>query len=603
MRKTFWLFAFCLPWISTLHAQQAPSTEDAAEAANRRVPYEVLIESSDPSVRELMRSLTIVKRRDESRVQERGGVRENALRRLIDTTPEEATRLLATEGYFSPVVTATLDRSAEPERVIVRIEPGEQTHVTSVQLTFRGDLLRQPEDASINEASVRSKWPLEKGAVFRSADWEGAKRAVLAQLLGNRYPAARLVSSRAAVDPEQRSAQLEVVYDSGPPFFLGGTEVIGADRYPRSIVERLNPIAPGTEYSQRLLADFQARLQGTQYYTAVNVTAEPGDVTGDQPVTIPVTVQLVEAKRYSVDFGLGFSTNTGFRAQAGFTDINLFDRGWRWSNLLRIEALQQTVSTQIALPVSANGWRNDFGLAYLHTDLQRLDTRNFTFNANHAKTEGRIERAVTLVATTGTEQAEGSSRNHKQAVAPGYSWRYRDLDNLITPRNGYDLTLSVAGGAKAALSDADFVRTYGRWIGIKDLTPRDSILLRVEAGVVFAQSRQGIPNLFLFRAGGDQSLRGYRYNSIGVSEGNAIVGGRYLLIGGAEYVRWIRPQWGAAVFYEVGDAFDDRSQFSAKRGYGVGARWRSPVGPINADVAYGEQARSIRFHLSVGFAF
>jgi len=57
------------------------------------------------------------------------------------------------------------------------------------------------------------------------------------------------------------------------------------------------------------------------------------------------------------------------------------------------------------------------------------------------------------------------------------------------------------------------------------------------------------------------------------------------------------------VFYDVGDAADTRQSFSAREGTGVGARWRSPVGPVNLDLAYGRQTDAYRVHFSLGFAF
>src|SRR5690606_27399262 len=105
--------------------------------------------------------------------------------------------------------------------------------------------------------------------------------------------------------------------------------------------------------------------------------------------------------------------------------------------------------------------------------------------------------------------------------------------------------------------------------------------LRGEMGGVAAKTRNDIPSDFLFRAGGDQSVRGYAYQSLGVSQGNAIVGGRYLGVATAEYTHWISSQWGAAVFYDVGNAVDSWKVTKAAQGYGMGARWKSPVGPLN----------------------
>ena len=131
----------------------------------------------------------------------------------------------------------------------------------------------------------------------------------------------------------------------------------------------------------------------------------------------------------------------------------------------------------------------------------------------------------------------------------------------------------------------------------------DALLFRGELGVTFAPSAQGIPQDFLFRAGGSNSVRGYAYQSLGVKQGEATVGGRYLATISGEYTHWINPTWGAAVFVDAGNAVDDRQAIDLAVGYGVGARWRSPAGPLGIDLAYGQREGKLRLDFSLAIPF
>ena len=160
-----------------------------------------------------------------------------------------------------------------------------------------------------------------------------------------------------------------------------------------------------------------------------------------------------------------------------------------------------------------------------------------------------------------------------------------------------------AGAAVPGLATRHFRRVAGKVNVLLPLGPRVDFAARAEGGIVFADSRSDIPSWFLFRTGGDQTVRGYAYQSIGVPQGQAVVGGRYLLVGSVEATYWLVGDWGIAAFVDAGDAFDDRGELDPALGYGVGARWRSPIGPLRADIAYGQRARSLRLHFSVGFNF
>jgi translocation and assembly module TamA len=138
---------------------------------------------------------------------------------------------------------------------------------------------------------------------------------------------------------------------------------------------------------------------------------------------------------------------------------------------------------------------------------------------------------------------------------------------------------------------------------------RGRLQLRAEGGAVFARDRATVPATQLFRTGGDTSVRGYKFLDIGVPLPDGLVGpGHYMAVGSAEWQRPIQLRGQATafehtVFVDAGAVAEQPSDLRFKVGVGTGVRWRSPVGPIEAAVAYGVQPRKFRLHITAGFVF
>ncbi len=522
------------------------------------------------------------------------------LQRLAARTRGQVVTLMESEGFYAPSVEVSLERDKAEPTVRIRVEPGAPVRVGKVTLEFRGAIAARPAGEKPSPQALRERWPLKSGAVFRQGAWEDAKRATLRALLVERYPAARIVTSRASVDPQALRADLELVLDSGPPYRFGATEIHGLKRYPASIVRNLNPIKLGADYSQSALFELQARLQNSGYFDRVSVEAATANA---PPGAVPVVVTLVEAKRKRVGLGAGVSSDTGMRGQIEYQDNNIAGRGLRLLTALKLDKTAQSASVTLSPPVRPDGARDSIGASLTKSDLQGEKTRTFALDGKRTRMVGSIERSAGLQYQVETRQVAGVPTDDNQALVPYYAWTLRKVDSLLAPQRGYVLNLQLGAAAQHVLSDRSFARAYAKWTGFYPIGTRATLILRAEAGAVLAGGRDGIPSSYLFRTGGDQSVRGYAYQSLGVAEGSAVVGGRLLGVASAELVRWLTPTWGAAVFYDVGDAADTRQSFSAREGTGVGARWRSPVGPVNLDLAYGRQTDAYRVHFSLGFAF
>lgn len=521
------------------------------------------------------------------------------MEQLYKTAPEQITELLATEGYFSSHVEASIDREKKPEVIHFAVDPGEAVHVSSIDLRVVGDVKNDPEaDARI--AQVGQAFAIKVGDVFRQTQWNAAKDSAVHSLARKVYAAARITSSRVQVNPEAHTAEIQLELDSGPPMAFGELVVTGLKRYSKRIVVNLNPIRPGDAYNEDELIKFQRRLLTAGYFATAVVTAR-ADRSSTQRV--PVTVTLVEAPAKRVEVGVGLSTDRGPRGQIDYSDSNAFDRAWRFSSNLYVDRLSQSVTGGLQFPRLESGWRYSTEGKFRNEDIQGQHTTDWSVVGAHTYTVETYESQQALQFLTERSALVGGTVDNRQALFLSQRWTFNNLDDLINPHRGYFATLQVGGASAEVLSTRTFGRVDLKGAYLQPFGPKWTLGLRAEVGVVLAGSREGIPSAYVFRTGGDNTIRGYAFESLGVAENGAIVGGRYLVIGSAELTRWLTPQWGAAVFYDTGNAFDDRHDFNPVNGYGAGVRWRSPVGSLSLDLAYGEEVKSFRVHFSAGYAF
>lgn len=505
--------------------------------------------------------------------------------------------LLATEGYFTPTV--RIDRS-EAGRWVIKVDPGPRTTIAEVTVDFDGEITRAAEQGGDEYlARLRASWSLPPGAPFRQADWDAAKQQMLDSVSARRYAAVRMVESRAEVDPERATARLRVRLDSGPAFYLGALEVSGLQELPADLVQRYSRLRVGEPYDREALLAFQTGLQNTPHFASVIVDVERDPALA---AAVPVRVQVSEARPKRLAFGAGVSSNTGLRAEASYRDVNLLRRGWELSTGLRLEQRRQSAYADVFLPPAGNH-RDSVGALVDRSDLEGLLVHSQAVGVARNTVRGNIETQLALRLQHEQLRPEGGESRSSNTLTANWTWVQRAVDDLLDPTRGYVLEFQVGGGAAVAIADRDFVRLYGRAVRYQPVGERDVLILRGEAGATLAGSREGIPQDFLFRAGGAQSVRGYAYQSLGVREGDATVGGRYLGTLSAEYVHWFRPQWGAALSVDAGDAADTREDLDFRTGYGVGARWRSPAGPLAVDLAWGHDERRLRLHFGVAIAF
>jgi translocation and assembly module TamA len=531
---------------------------------------------------------------DISRWQGYGHMTVSLLEPLLRVAREQALEAAATEGYYNAQVDIVTEASQPALRVVrLRVRSGNPTRVESVSLVLTGS-----RDQAA-EVRLRLTWALSPGEIFRQPAWEDAKKKAVAELARTRYLGAAIAESRATVDPGRNTAQLALTLDRGPAFAFGPVTVTGLAKYPPETVTYLAPFKAGDPYARESVEVFLRRLNATNYFASAQVVVD------DDPAlahAAPVHVSVLEARSRRLEAGVGYSTDTLFRATAAWRDVNMFDAAWRQRSELRVESKVQQLSSVLELPARADGWADSLDAAATRTDNQKLVTRGVTLGVTRRSIDERSQPAFGLSYYYEQQRPDNAQPDLARALFAKYEFTRRATDDLLFPRNGRVAAVRV-GVSAPGLSTETFGRVVGQFSTFHSLTRRDDIAVRAELGAVLARSARGIPQALLFRTGGDTTVRGYAFESLGVARGSAIVGGRYYALASGEYTRWLAENWGLAAFIDSGNAADHLSGFRFATGYGFGARVKSPIGPFRLDVAQGRDTREIRIHVSVGLAF
>jgi translocation and assembly module TamA len=586
--------AAALVFATSCTAALAAEPVDAPPAVdeNRAIRFRVAIDAPRPFEKMLEEGLPLMRWQSSERVTI------PLLERLLTEARETAREALAAEGYFSARVRSSIDSAADPVVARIEVELGPRTRVASVDIDVQGAAARDPEGRDRIE-TVRKNWGLVPGEPFRNAEWNEAKDSAVARLARGRYAAARIAESEARIVPEEEAAHLKLKLDSGPIFHAGRVNVSGLKRYPPSVVENLSPHERGEPYDATKLALYQRRLLETGYFNVVHFAIDPDP---DQSAAAPLNITVIEAPSQRVDTGVSYSTDVGLGLKVDYGNADIFDTTWRFRSLFDVNQKEQRLNLTLDTPPRPGGTWNTYAFALERSDVEGLISREAVVSFAHNWGLERVPSRVFVSAHYEHQTIAGSTSENNHAVFLGYRKTFRTTEELISPREGFIGTLE-AGVSVPALSSQEFARVRGILNWLIPVGARQDLFIRSELGAVIADSRFGIPSSFLFRTGGDQSVRGYAFESLGVRQGTAIVGGRYLAVGSVEYIRWITDALGAAVFVDAGDAFDELGAIDPAIGYGIGARWNSPIGPLRADIAYGERESKVRLHFSIGYSF
>jgi translocation and assembly module TamA len=537
---------------------------------------------------------------------------EAELARLIVLAERNVRNLVGTLGYFSPGITITREGAANQHpTIVVAVEPGEATTVGAVVVDFAGDIAESPDpDAKAQRAEIEHDWRLPVGQRFTQDAWDGAKTQALRELVARRYPAGKLAGSLADVDAPAHSAALSLRLDSGPLYRLGPLQVSGVERYDPVLVPRLARLTPGTPYDQNRLAEAQQRLASSGYFDSAYIFVDPES----DPQAAPVQVQVREAKLQKIILGVGVTTDSGPRASVEHTHQRVPGTNWRAVTKLQLEKKSPFAQTEWTSIPDESNWRWVALARAERTDDDDLITRSSRLRFGRTQAGERIDRNMYVqydrASVSGSGQINSSAADigDGSALTANYVWTGRYFDSLIAPNKGYGLGFEVGGGSTMGSQHLPLARAVGRWLGIVPLE-RGRIAMRAEGGAVLAKDSARIPGTLLFRTGGDTTVRGYGYRDIGIKLPNGVTGpGRYVAVGSVEYQRPMmrdgRPsEWENTFFIDAGAVADNPKDMKPSVGIGTGVRWKSPIGPLQMDVAYGVKAKQLRLHVSVGFVF
>jgi len=528
------------------------------------------------------------------------------LDRLIAAAPAQARSLLETEGYFSPQVSVRRD-AAEASLVRVTVDPGPRATIGDVTIEAHGDLqsaaMAGDKDAIATIESLRAGWRLPAGEPFRQAAWSGAKANLLARFRAAGYATAAWSHTAAQVDTETNRVHLFAAADSGPLFRTGELHIEGLQYFDERAVRRLADFGPGAPATEQRLLDFQDRLLTSGLFESAVVEFTPDPARAE---AVPINVRLRELPRHTLTTGVGISANTGPRILLEHTGRKLF-------------GLYATVTNKFEIGRDRNSWSGEITshpLPDLYRnlaagDFERLESTGevrTTWNARVGRRlEGlRIERLY-YGEVISSEVVNAAGRQRGVAIWANYQWNWRNVDSIILPTRGVALVVQGGGGwaHNDVFDDGPFGRTWGRVTGYLPLGDMWHGEARLELGQVFARDNVGVPDPLLFRAGGDGSVRGYDYRSLGPVVDGVVTSGRVVMTSSVEVARPFTAKLPAllgAAFIDAGQAADNFRSLDPVIGYGVGVRYRSPVGPLRVDFAYGQEVKSWRLHLGVGIA-
>lgn len=516
------------------------------------------------------------------------------IRRLYDRAPEQIEQALQPFGFYRPTIISELTTGT---RWVARftVDSGPRLTLASVDLQVHG----AGREDSLIQAAVAA-FPLAAGDPLLHQKYTAGKLAIARAALNRGYLDAVFDTAQIRIDRDRYESAIVLNLRTGPQYYFG-TVTVDQDLVDPRVLQGYVTIVPGEPFDLRRLRDIQAKLTATSYFSQVEVQA-PRDSAVDFEIPVVITVQARKAQHFNVGVGYGTNTNARVTLNADFRRLN--GKGHYASINLRTSTIEQSLSARYSIPAAYPRTRLvefSTGLAFL--EPVSYNTNKFVFGMDLSKWAGKWRETISIAYSYEDYVVGGADTGTSNLLIASTNFTRVTADNNIFATKGTQIGFEARAAIRGVVSNASFLEISLPAKSIFPLPGSSRLITRMELGYILTDQFFDLPPTVRFFTGGDRSVRGYQFQSLGPSDsaGN-ITGGDVLAVASAEVNWFFYKSVGAAVFFDAGNALDGLSDISLAQGTGFGFRWRSPIGPVGIDLAWAitEEGNPRRFHITLG---
>lgn len=532
---------------------------------------------------------------DLAKFAERDDTTPTQIRRLFDRADEQIQEAMQPYGYYATRVKGNLERENQEEFLATfSVDLGDPVVVRDARLRVDGSARTQPEVLqALEEFTPKIGDRLDHGA------YESSKSQVDTQLQALGYFDAELIRHRVEVVQSANTADIDLEWRSHQRYRFGNVN-FSDSQFSETFLSRYIPWKEGDFYSADQLLNLQQRLVDADYFSTVSVQPDLENASGE---AVPIEALVLPAKRTVYTAGAFVSTDSGPGVSFGFDRRWLNKRGHKLGAELEYSQRLEEYSTSYRIPKPGPQNRNyTIGGGYRDEETDTSRSRMARFAASEV-----LDEWHDYTRTLGFQYLNGdfeiADRQQSTSLLFGEAMLTRKrADDIMFPTRGLSVLYGLRFAAQSLLSETSFaqLRAEGKWI--RPVSDRGRFIARAALGAMTVNDFDVLPPELRFFAGGDRSVRGFDYQSIGETNAEGdVIGGEFLTVASAEYEHYFLENWGAAVFVDGGDAYS--SEFNANIGAGLGLRWRSPVGLVRLDVAVpvvSDLEDGVRFHILIG---
>ena len=514
------------------------------------------------------------------------------VRRLFARAEQDFEPALRAFGYYGATVTKRLETDEACWQANFSIDLGTRVVVRRRSVVVQGEAA---DDERL--ADLLADLPLTEGAPLNHGQYEDIKSRLRDFAAQRGYLDFAFTRRQLRVYPDQAAAEVDIEATSGPRYRFGELR-FSPHPLDDDFVRRLARIGRGDPYDARRLTELDRYLSDAGYFQRVEVRPQRGE-SADREV--PIDVTLEPARRHAWRAGIGFATDTGPRLSLGYDNRYINTSGHRLASGLRLSPVESGLQTDYTIP-GADPHREDFsfGVGLLHEDTDSAESDSATLALRHNIRSGGWTQ-TRFIELLHEQSTVGDDSDSYTLLMPGIGLDRVEADDMLRTRHGYRIRLEARGAYEGLLSTTTLVQLRAGAKGIHRFGEGGRLTGRVDVGATLGDSTADLPASLRFFAGGDNSVRGYDYKSLGPVDSKGLPeGGRNLLTGSLEYEHPVFGEdWWVAAFVDGGNAFDT-DRIELKAGYGAGVRWYSPVGRVRLDLAFPDDTTDDEWRIHFG---